>query len=96
MIIPLCLIIIIRNFTKFIEKIKTHFMFNKFLSENRAVYEIMRFVCRITKVTDAHSSHLDYIILIALPPATVITQTSSNISFTRTLSILLNKLVMLH
>jgi hypothetical protein len=28
--------------TKVIYKIKTHFMFNNFFSENRTVYEIMR------------------------------------------------------
>jgi len=27
--------------TKVVEKIKTHFMFNNFFPENRAVYEIM-------------------------------------------------------
>jgi hypothetical protein len=27
--------------TKFVEKIKTHFMFNNLFSESRAVYEIM-------------------------------------------------------
>jgi hypothetical protein len=27
--------------TKVVEKIKTHFMFNNFFSESRAVYEIM-------------------------------------------------------
>ena len=27
--------------TEFVEKIKTHFMFNNFFSENRTVYEIM-------------------------------------------------------
>ena len=27
--------------TKFVEKIKTHFIFNNFLPENRTIYEIM-------------------------------------------------------
>jgi hypothetical protein len=38
---------------KFVEKIKTHFMLNKFSSENRAVYEIMwKKYCRAKQATD--------------------------------------------
>ena len=29
-------------YTKVVEKIKTHFMFNKFFSKNRTIYEILK------------------------------------------------------
>ena len=65
--------------TKVVEKIKTHFMLNKFFSENRAVYEIMwknmverdrpqirrmRVACWIRKATNIHSQ---YVTLITFP-----------------------------
>jgi len=57
--------------TKFVEKIKTHFMSNNFFSpENLALYEIMwknivepdrsqmRIACWITKAIDSHSEYV--------------------------------------
>ena len=46
----------------------------------------MRIACCITKATDTHS---EYVILIAFPMAIMVTRTRLNVTFTRTLSVLL-------
>jgi hypothetical protein len=40
--------------TKVLEKIKTHFIFNIFVVENRAAYQIM---CKTTVQTDRQTGH---------------------------------------
>ena len=80
-IISRSILLVMRNVSnKFVEKIKTHFIFNNFFP-NVAVYEIMwknivepgrlqmtkwrmRIVCWIPKATNTHSK---YVILIAFP-----------------------------
>jgi hypothetical protein len=43
---------------KVVEKIQTHFMFNKFYFENRAVYEIMwKKYCTAGQATDDNLAH---------------------------------------
>jgi len=44
--------------TNIVEKIKTHFIFNNFLVENRAVYEIIwKKSCRTKQATDDDMAH---------------------------------------
>ena len=65
----------------FVDKIKTHFMFNNFFFESRAVYEIMwKNMVQARQVTDdniirriacwitkATDTHSEYVILTAFP-----------------------------
>ena len=67
--------------TKVVEKIKTHFVFSNFLSENRAIYEIMwenmaergRSQMTIWRmriacwIPKATNTHSEYVVLIAFP-----------------------------
>jgi len=49
--------------TKVVEKIKTHFVFNNFFSENRAVYEIMwKNIVRAGQATDVNMAHVHCIL----------------------------------
>jgi hypothetical protein len=81
--------------TKFVEKIKTHFMFNIFFF-SRAVYEIMwenvvqpdrphvtvwrmRIACWVPKATNTHS---EYVILFALPLQQWLHECASMLRFT--------------
>jgi hypothetical protein len=41
---------------KFLEKIKTHFMFNNFFF-NRAIYDIVEKYCRAGQATDDNMAH---------------------------------------
>ena len=49
----------------------------------------MRFACCITKATE---TRLEYVIIILLPIATMVTRTRLNVTFIQTLPALLNKL----
>jgi hypothetical protein len=49
--------------TKFVEKIKTHFVLCNFFFENLAVYEIMwKKYCREELATDDNMAHADYML----------------------------------
>ena len=73
--------------TKLLQKIKTHFVFNSFFSENRTDYEIMWKNFKVGQTTDdniirrmrfacwitkATNTHSEYVILIAFPPRQVL------------------------
>ena len=81
--------------TKLVEKIKTHFMFNNFLSESWAVYEISERILYSRQATDdniirrmriaywipkATNTHSEYVTLIAFFTTTMVARTRLNVT----------------